>query len=124
MKIVIDFVFLNSKSDFFLYVQEVKKFENIDQLEEFMLKHGETIVDMLGGEIDRIEMKLRVRIFCNICINFSDTFSEAKLKNTDVLYHVILIEYLLDIQGIFLVYSFTCDPKFGSKFLVLFSKIS
>lgn len=28
-----------------------------------MLKHGETIVDMLGGEIDRIEMKLRVRFF-------------------------------------------------------------
>lgn len=34
--------------------------ENIDQTEEFMLKHGEAIVDMLGGEIDRIEMKLRV----------------------------------------------------------------
>lgn len=43
-----------------LYLQEVKKLENIDQLEEFMLKHGEIIVDMLGGEIDRIEMKLRV----------------------------------------------------------------
>lgn len=26
-----------------------------------MLKHGEAIVDMLGGEIDRIEMKLRVK---------------------------------------------------------------
>lgn len=25
-----------------------------------MLKHGENIVDMMGGEIDRIEMKLRV----------------------------------------------------------------
>lgn len=25
-----------------------------------MLKHGESIVDMMGGEIDRIEMKLRV----------------------------------------------------------------
>lgn len=40
--------------------QEVKRIENIDQLEDFMLKHGEAIVDMLGGEIDRIEMKLRV----------------------------------------------------------------
>lgn len=31
-----------------------------------MLKHGEAIVDMLGGEIDRIEMKLRVgsEVFC------------------------------------------------------------
>lgn len=25
-----------------------------------MLKHGENIIDMMGGEIDRIEMKLRV----------------------------------------------------------------
>lgn len=25
-----------------------------------MLKHGENIVDLMGGEIDRIEMKLRV----------------------------------------------------------------
>lgn len=38
----------------------MKSFQNIDQLEEFVLKHGETIVDMMGGEIDRIEMKLRV----------------------------------------------------------------
>lgn len=42
------------------------KFENIDQLEEFMLKHGESIVDMMGGEIDRIEMKLRVCRVANI----------------------------------------------------------
>lgn len=36
-----------------------------------MLKHGETIVDMLGGEIDRIEMKLRVRkmLLIQILIN-------------------------------------------------------
>lgn len=31
-----------------------------------MLKHGETIVDMLGGEIDRIEMKLRVSILSHV----------------------------------------------------------
>ena len=46
-----------------------------------MLKHGETIVDMLGGEIDRIEMKLRVsmildmKIFC--LINFWDHCSHV-----------------------------------------------
>lgn len=34
--------------------------KNIDELEAFMLKHGENIVDMMGAEIDRIEMKLRV----------------------------------------------------------------
>ncbi|XP_017778546.1 PREDICTED: zinc transporter 9 isoform X2 [Nicrophorus vespilloides] len=47
------------KEDLNNLLEEVRKFENIDQLEEFMLKHGEAIVDMLGGEIDRIEMKLR-----------------------------------------------------------------
>ena len=34
--------------------------KNIDELEAFLLKHGENIVDMMGAEIDRIEMKLRV----------------------------------------------------------------
>ncbi|KAF5270106.1 hypothetical protein FQA39_LY08518 [Lamprigera yunnana] len=47
------------KQDLNILLEEVNNFENIDQLEEFMLKHGEIIVDMMGGEIDRIEMKLR-----------------------------------------------------------------
>ena len=41
-------------------LQEVQKMKNIDDLEAFILKHGENIVDMMGAEIDRIEMKLRV----------------------------------------------------------------
>lgn len=36
--------------------------QNIEELETFLLKHGENIVDMLGGEIDRIELKLKVYI--------------------------------------------------------------
>lgn len=48
------------KQDLNELLEEVKQLENIDKLEEFMLKHGENIVDMMGGEIDRIEMKLRV----------------------------------------------------------------
>ncbi|CAH1159974.1 unnamed protein product [Phaedon cochleariae] len=40
-------------------LEEIKRIDNIDKLEEFMLKHGENLVDMMGGEIDRIEMKLR-----------------------------------------------------------------
>lgn len=47
----------------------MRKIENIDQLEEFILKHGEAIVDLLGGEIDRIEMKLRV-ICCFFGVNY------------------------------------------------------
>ena len=43
-----------------IYLQEVNNMKNIDELEAFLLKHGENIVDMMGAEIDRIEMKLRV----------------------------------------------------------------
>lgn len=47
------------KQDLNELLEEVKKIDNIDDMEEFLLKHGENIVDMMGGEIDRIEMKLR-----------------------------------------------------------------
>lgn len=40
--------------------KEIKLFTTIDELEAFLLKHGESIVDLMGGEIDRIEMKIRV----------------------------------------------------------------
>lgn len=45
---------------FYLPFQEVKGFHSIDQLNEFMLGHGENIVDIMGDEIDRIEMNLSV----------------------------------------------------------------
>jgi len=32
----------------------------VDDLESFLLDQGENIVDLMGGEIDRIEMNLRV----------------------------------------------------------------
>ncbi|XP_054266638.1 proton-coupled zinc antiporter SLC30A9, mitochondrial [Macrosteles quadrilineatus] len=47
------------KQDLNTLLEEVKNFKNIDEFEGFMLKHSENIVDMMGGEIDRIEMKLR-----------------------------------------------------------------
>lgn len=47
------------KNDLQTMLEEVKKMKNIDELEAFLLKHGENIVDMLGGEIDRIELKLK-----------------------------------------------------------------
>lgn len=46
----------------------MKSFQNTDELEQFLLNHGENIVDLMGGEIDRIEMKLRVLNFNLICI--------------------------------------------------------
>ncbi|XP_052900342.1 zinc transporter 9 isoform X2 [Anopheles moucheti] len=47
------------KQDLNLLLEEVRTFQTIDELEAFLLKHGENIVDLMGGEIDRIEMKLR-----------------------------------------------------------------
>ncbi|CAG9792013.1 unnamed protein product [Diatraea saccharalis] len=47
------------KHDLNLILEDIKKIETIDDVEAFLLKHGENIVDMLGGEIDRIELKLR-----------------------------------------------------------------
>ncbi|EDV98389.1 GH22699 [Drosophila grimshawi] len=37
----------------------VRGFRNADDLESFLLDQGESIVDLMGGEIDRIEMNLR-----------------------------------------------------------------
>lgn len=35
-----------------------------EQLEAFMLKHGENIIDTLGAEVDRLEKELKVRAIC------------------------------------------------------------
>ncbi|CAG4940922.1 unnamed protein product [Colias eurytheme] len=47
------------KHDLNALLEDMKKIQTIDDVEAFLLKHGENIVDMLGGEIDRIELKLR-----------------------------------------------------------------
>ncbi|XP_055629461.1 proton-coupled zinc antiporter SLC30A9, mitochondrial [Toxorhynchites rutilus septentrionalis] len=47
------------KQDLNVLLDEVKTFQTTDELEAFLLTHGESIVDLMGGEIDRIEMKLR-----------------------------------------------------------------
>lgn len=40
-------------------LKAVKSFQTVEELELFLLTHGENIVDLMGGEIDRIELKLR-----------------------------------------------------------------
>ncbi|KAG7198327.1 hypothetical protein KM043_005725 [Ampulex compressa] len=47
------------KHDLTTMLEEVKNMQNIEEFEAFLLKHGENIVDTLGGEIDRIELKLK-----------------------------------------------------------------
>ncbi|XP_037025097.1 zinc transporter 9-like isoform X3 [Bradysia coprophila] len=51
--------FYLEKQDLNILLEEIKLFTTIDELEAFLLKHGESIVDLMGGEIDRIEMKIR-----------------------------------------------------------------
>ena len=40
-------------------VAEAGENGNLESVEEFMLKHGENIVDLLGAEVDRIENELK-----------------------------------------------------------------
>ncbi|OAD61258.1 Zinc transporter 9, partial [Eufriesea mexicana] len=47
------------KHDLAQMLKEVQAMSDIKELEAFILKHGEGIVDMLGGEIDRMELKLK-----------------------------------------------------------------
>ena len=43
----------------FLFLKEIENLHTVQDVEIFMLKHGENIVDRVGGEIDRIERNLR-----------------------------------------------------------------
>lgn len=36
--------------------------KTLEELEAFMLKHGENIIDTLGAEVDRLEKDLKVKI--------------------------------------------------------------
>ena len=44
-------------------LQEMKSAETTDDVEAFLVQHGAQIVDLIGGEIDRIEEVLRVSLF-------------------------------------------------------------
>jgi len=47
------------KQDFETLLEEIQKIKHYDEMETFLLNHGENIVDLLGAEIDRIEKDLR-----------------------------------------------------------------
>ncbi|XP_033252377.1 zinc transporter 9-like [Drosophila miranda] len=49
------------KQDLAKLLTTVRGFQKVDDLETFLLAHGENIVDLMGGEIDRIEMNLRTQ---------------------------------------------------------------
>ncbi len=41
-------------------LQDIQQVKTSEELENFMLKHGENIIDTLGIEVDRLEKELKV----------------------------------------------------------------
>uniref|UniRef100_A0A8B9TL71 Proton-coupled zinc antiporter SLC30A9, mitochondrial n=1 Tax=Anas platyrhynchos TaxID=8839 RepID=A0A8B9TL71_ANAPL len=50
------------KQDIEQLLQEIQQVKTLEELEAFMLKHGENIIDTLGAEVDRLEKDLKVKI--------------------------------------------------------------
>ena len=44
----------------YLDFQEVRDIQTSEELERFLLDHGEQIIDTLGQEVDRIERNIKV----------------------------------------------------------------
>ena len=40
----------------------VHKFSTAADVEKFLLKHGEQVIDVLGSEVDRVELEIKVRL--------------------------------------------------------------
>nr|XP_042697721.1 zinc transporter 9 isoform X3 [Chrysemys picta bellii] len=49
------------KQDIEQLLQEIQQVKTLEELEAFMLKHGENIIDTLGAEVDRLEKELKQR---------------------------------------------------------------
>ena len=51
-------------------IQDVQQFTTVAELEEFIIEHGEQILDVLGSEVDRIEKEIKVKILVTylLCI--------------------------------------------------------
>ncbi|KAJ7326689.1 hypothetical protein JRQ81_016448, partial [Phrynocephalus forsythii] len=47
------------KQDIEQLLQEIQQVKTLEELEMFMLKHGENIIDTLGAEVDRLEKELK-----------------------------------------------------------------
>ena len=50
-----------SQRDINAIMAEIKAIQGNEDLERFMLKHGENIVDCLGEQVDRIEKELKAQ---------------------------------------------------------------
>lgn len=54
---------------------------SVEDVETFMLKHGECIVDIMGGEIDRIEKNLKVNSNGSLWLQFEMNFQSFFVHN-------------------------------------------
>lgn len=43
-------------------MQDVQSFNSVEEMEKFLLEHGEQVIDVLGAEVDRIELEIKVRV--------------------------------------------------------------
>lgn len=43
-------------------MQDVQSFNSVVEMEKFLLEHGEQVIDVLGAEVDRIELEIKVRL--------------------------------------------------------------
>jgi hypothetical protein len=77
------------KQDLETILEEVQNMKTIEELETFLLKHGENIVDLLGAEIDRIEKELKVSskvaLFKIISLFLSSIYRNDILKSDIVI---------------------------------------
>ena len=44
----------------YLLFQDVKSFNSVEDMEKFLLDNGEQVIDVLGAEVDRIELGIKV----------------------------------------------------------------
>lgn len=51
----------------FVSLQDIQRVKTPEELENFMLKHGENIIDTLGAEVDRLEKELKVLKYTFLC---------------------------------------------------------
>uniref|UniRef100_A0A8C0ALT1 Solute carrier family 30 member 9 n=1 Tax=Buteo japonicus TaxID=224669 RepID=A0A8C0ALT1_9AVES len=70
------------KQDIEQLLQEIQQVKTLEELEAFMLKHGENIIDTLGAEVDRLEKDLKVKLSCLL----GSPYSVIYFKQYDCIY--------------------------------------
>uniref|UniRef100_A0A6Q2XJV5 Proton-coupled zinc antiporter SLC30A9, mitochondrial n=1 Tax=Esox lucius TaxID=8010 RepID=A0A6Q2XJV5_ESOLU len=67
------------KQDIEQILNDIQLVKTTDELENFMLKHGENIIDTLGAEVDRLEKELKVERSSNSIFVYPQSLPCVKL---------------------------------------------